>query len=829
MEPHLLPVYRQKDRILKALEKSQVIVVESPTGSGKTTQIPIILYQAGYAKEGILGITQPRRIAAISVSEYITRSLKQSPSSLVNYKIRFEDHTTPETRIKIMTDGILLQELKHDPLLSAYSVLMIDEAHERSLNIDFILGLLKQILDKRKDLKVIVSSATINAEVFSEYFGECPILRIESEVYPVELVYDPPALKDNYEELINKIASLVEGRKKKGITGDLLIFLPGERAIKDCLQALSSLSDAGNLHLLPLYGRLGKEEQEKVFLPTPAGKTKVVVSTNIAETSVTIDGITMVIDSGLAKINYYSPKSFTEALIESPISKASSNQRKGRAGRTQPGICYRLYEKEDFNSRPLFTLDEIYRTDLSEVVLRMSELGIRDFESFDFISPPSKESLRSAVKTLRLLKALSPDNSLSEIGVLMAYFPLLPRLSRMIVEAIYNYPTVIKETIVASAFLSTPSPFLLPQEEEIEARKAHRSFSDPLGDFVSYLKILDAFRKSKDKEKFCRRNYLDIKVLTEIDNISLQLGEIVSSLGVPLTSGGSLEDYLCAVAGGLLQYVCIRQSFGVYRSSTAQRISIHPGSVLFRESPQYIVAGEIVKTSRMYARSVSPLKKGWIPRISPWLAENLLGMAGEIEKAKGKPRETRSRETTPSITLGNMNFELRNLKGKKKAVILPLEDLFLVLKRYTSREGKRFKSLRTILTYKGEELLTGIKLPKALAIARRLYSEDKPFIDTPEEINKKYKAPQDILKILGKLPLLLKISPFPGPSKKAGFVSLETDGQGLFWLSVRKNFYQALGVSIASLEILGESEGADPVIRRRINKAYRNFTELLEV
>lgn len=825
MKHTLLPVYKQRDRILQALASNQVIVVESPTGSGKTTQIPIILYEAGYGREGVIGVTQPRRIAAVSVSEYITKTVGESIPGLSAYKIRFEDKTLPETRIKIMTDGILLQELKFDPLFSAYTVLMIDEAHERSLNIDFILGLLKQVLEKRKDLKVIVSSATINAEIFSEYFGECPIIRIESEVYPVDLIYEPPALKDNYDELIVKIAGLVGSRKKRGVKGDILIFLPGEKAIKDCVQALSSLPDSSALHILPLYGRLGKEEQERVFHPTPPGKTKVVVSTNIAETSVTIDGITMVIDSGLAKINFYSPKSFTESLIESPISKASCNQRKGRAGRTQAGVCYRLYDKEDFESRPLFTQDEIYRTDLSEVVLRMSELGIRDFESFDFISPPSRESLRSAVKTLRLLKGLNSDNSLSEIGILMAYFPLLPRLSRMIVEAVYKYPSVVKETIVASAFLSTPSPFLLPQEEETEARKAHRSFSDPLGDFVSYLNILSAFRKAKDRESFCRRNYLDIKVLAEIDNITLQLGEIVSTLNIPLTGGGTKEDYLCAVAGGLLQYVCIRQSFGIYRSVTAQRISIHPGSVLFRENPRYIVAGEIVKTSRMYARTVSPLKKEWLPKISPWLAENLVEKAGEHRKE----RDLSSKEKSLSITLGGKPFELKTRKGKKKIAVLPLEEFLPVLKRYTSKEGKRYKSLRTVITYQGQELISGIKLPKAVIIVRWLASEGEVFSERVPEINKKLKVPEDLPRISGQLFLLLKIAKFPDASGEAGFISLETDGKGVFWLQLRKNFYQALGINIASLEILGGAAETDPGMRGRINKVYRRLTDLLEV
>jgi ATP-dependent helicase HrpA len=320
MDPSQLPVYQQKARILKALEDNQVIVVESPTGSGKTTQLPIILHEAGYSRNGLIGVTQPRRIAALSVSDFIARQLGVKVSGLVGYKMRFEDRTSDETAIKIMTDGILLQEMKLDPSLSRYGVIMVDEAHERSLNIDFILGLLKRVLEARPEFKVIVSSATINAEVFSEYFGECPIVKIETPMYPVTLVYDPPtpdgAQPDfsrgaEAEAMIAKIGEIVARVVAERREGDILIFLPGEKAIKDCMKRLAFGPVGGKLHIIPLYSRLGKDEQERVFEKAPLFKTKVIISTNIAETSVTIDGITSVIDSGLAKLNYYNPKTFT--------------------------------------------------------------------------------------------------------------------------------------------------------------------------------------------------------------------------------------------------------------------------------------------------------------------------------------------------------------------------------------------------------------------------------------------------------------------------------------------------------------------------------------
>lgn len=812
---------------MNALRENQIIVVESPTGSGKTTQIPLILFEEGLCESGVLGVTQPRRIAAVSVCDFIGRQLADSPEGTVGYTIRFEDKTTPNTKIKIMTDGILLQELKHDPNLLAYSIIMIDEAHERSLNIDFILGLLKQIAEKRKDLKIIISSATINAEVFSEYFGECPIVRIESEVFPVEILYTPPPLKDNYEELIRKISDLTEKHSRDPEPGDILVFLPGEKAIKDTILALQSLPCSSKLQLLPLYGRLGKEEQEKVFPPAPKGKIKVIVATNIAETSITIDGVTLVIDSGLGKLNHYSPKTFTESLIETPVSKASCNQRKGRAGRTRPGICYRLYEKEDFDSRPLFTLEEIYRTDLSEVVLRMSELGIRDFESFDFISPPGAEGIRGAVRSLKILKALKEDNSLSDIGKMMAEFPLIPRLSRMIIEAVIKYPRVIRETITASSFLSTSSPFLLPPGQEMEARNAHHSFSDPGGDFVSYLKILAAFRRAQDKERFCRINYLDIKTLYEIDNITVQLEEIVSSLGIPVLDGGETDDYIRAVSGGLLQYVCQRQSFGIYRSPTAQRIYIHPGSLLFRESPKYIVAGEIVKTSRMYARTVSPLKRQWIQQISPWLADHLIeGKTGEEDKTE---RDKKKRDTTWVFKFCGQSFELKQGKGRKKIAVLPWETLAQALKKYNPREGKRFKTLRAVITFQGEEIISGIKLPKAVDLARNLFSgKESIYLDFTFQ-EKNYQVPEDVKDLIDLVPNIMKLSRPQKEKGGLGFLCLETNGKGRFWFRLRRNVFQALSANIAGLDSLGSSLGGDHSALKGIGRLYRKLTELIDV
>ena len=663
-----LPVYEQKARILESLERHQVIVVESPTGSGKTTQLPVILHEAGYTQTGMIGVTQPRRIAALSVSEFIAHQLKVPLGDTVGYKMRFEDHTSPSTKIKIMTDGILLQELKLDPWLSKYSVIMVDEAHERSLNIDFILGLLKRILQERHDFKVIISSATINTDMFSMYFNECPVIKIDAMTYPVTLIFDPPAITASTETLaaetalLDKIAVIVGRILSEGRPGAILVFLPGERAIKNCIERLSHEPWFRKLYPLPLYGRLSKEEQERVFKSPPFGKKKIVIATNIAETSITINDIAAVIDSGLSKLNFYNPFTYTSSLDEAPVSKASCNQRRGRAGRTQEGVCYRLYTRKDFETRVMYTTEEIYRTDLSEVVMRMAELGIYDFANFDFISPPGKKGIIGAVDTLNMLGALESDNSLSKIGQMMCLFPLSPRQSRMIVEAVLYYPESIEDVLIAAGFLSARSPFLFPDGQELEARKAHAAFRDPLGDFVSFLKVYRQYMQAENQKKFCDRFYLDERIMAEIANIKEQLELIVSDMGVPILSGGKPADYLTAVARGMIQFVCAAQGRDVYRSLTTEKISIHPGSCMYKEHQAFIVAGEIVHTSRMYAMSVSPLSKDIVALVAPALLDK---KAAQQVRAKAGTAEGRvDRSAVGTGKAGGKNAQGAGVSGK---------------------------------------------------------------------------------------------------------------------------------------------------------------------
>ncbi len=843
-----LPVYEQKQIILDALKENQVIVVQSPTGSGKTTQIPVILHEAGFSQNGIIAVTQPRRIAALSVSEFISKQLGTKYPGLVGYKMRFEDKTDATTRIKIMTDGILLQEMKLDPLLSKYSVIMVDEAHERSLNIDFVLGLLKRILKERKDFKVIVSSATMNAEAFSEYFENCPIVNIETITYPVTIVYDPPKIsattitEQGSECLIEKICSTVERVLNNGEDGGILIFLPGEKIIKDCLFKLDHSKFARKIYTLPLYGRLAKEEQERVFDPAPFGKKKVIISTNIAETSVTISDITTVIDSGLSKLNYYNPRTFTSSLVETAISKASSNQRKGRAGRTQAGTCYRLYSRKDFDTRPLYTTEEIFRTDLSEVVLQMAELGIKDFMDFDFIAPPGKEGIIGAVDTLNMLGALNKDNSLSSIGKLMVQFPLEPRISRIIVESIIRYPNVLEEAIIASSFLSTNSPFLLPQGEEMEARKAHHAFRDMQGDFVSYLNIFSAYKNSTNKERFCKKNYLDERVMSEIDNINEQLKEIVSDMNIPILNGGKRGDYLCCIASGMIQFVCIRTGKEKYKTLTTDRISIHPGSVMFKQDPLYFVAGEIVRTSRMYAMSVSPLTKPLLNQISEDLLKclenskkenknTLEKMMNDYEKnieisnkRKSDLQNENQNETSQNIfSISGETFEVKTEKGSK-IVILPYKKFINAIKK--SDEFINSGKTKGKIIYKNKfTLLKNEKISTIIKIARTI---DLTPVEQIKNMNTNIKNSSFADEITSIAKNILKITVAKKKSKEYGFICLFTDGNGNYWSKVSRGLSTALNESLSSLEKLSD-EASDIFSESQkfiINEAYRTVSSL---
>jgi ATP-dependent helicase HrpA len=852
MKAHQLPVYRHREKILEALKGHQVIIVESPTGSGKTTQLPVILHEAGYSQLGIIGVTQPRRIATLGVSDFISKQLKSDLGGFVGYKMRFEDKTSPQTRLKIMTDGILLQELKGDPKLSSYSVMMVDEAHERSLNIDFILGLLKQILQQRSDFKVIISSATINVQVFSQYFNNAPIIAIDTPVYPVSVIYDP-AESDKEEDLVLKITDRVEriiqtDRK----AGDILIFLPGERAIKLCMQALAQCSVAKKLLIIPLYGMLGKQEQERVFMKTPFAKHKVVIATNIAETSITIDGIKTVIDSGLLKANIYNQRTYTNSLVQDLVNKAAADQRKGRAGRTSAGICYRLYSRSAFETRPQFGVEEIFRTDLSEVVLRMAGLGVHDFLGFDFINKPARSGVASGLETLALLGAIDKKHAITNIGIMLLQLPLLPRHGRILVEAIMRYPQVVVESAIACAFLSTNNPFLMPLGEETESRAAQASFQHAKGDFLGYLVLYNAFESATDKAAFCQSNYLDLRTMQEIVNVKTQLEDIAHSLGGVVESGGSTKDYLMCCMAGLVQFICVQTGQNMYQSLTTDRIMIHPGSVLFKKSSPYILAGEIVKTTRMYARSVSAIERDWIAELDPHLLEQLRTFGkssyqeepspvlSKKEKGKAKASKKESKTTSvqpqaitkaqPGVYVGDSSFTLQQGKGKKAYVRLDWQTIWQTMQRQPNAPIKVSlpKGSKATLIYKNDTILRQMSIAFALQYAQVIDPEQGMMSYHSKPIFYNPALPQELATLLDMAKNLGKIC--KGQSGQVlGFYSLSAESMDKFCfrpqLRVKdflNNTHEALGLLDDDTLVVKDAEQV-----QLLNDVIENFAQYL--
>ncbi len=716
MNDFKLPIYKYKDELIKVLKKNNVLIVESPTGSGKTTQLPRIIYEAGFAKLGKIGVTQPRRIATISIAEYIAKHIGVNLGEEVGYKIRFEEITSPRTKIKLMTDGVLLQELKKDTLLYEYDVIIIDEAHERSLNIDFILGLIKDISRKRDDFKIIISSATINTKIFSKYFNNAPVVSIETIAYPVQIIYNPPLLNTS-KGMILKIKEIVSNVIKEKKAGDILIFLSGEKEIKETIKELQELNSKKKLIICPLYGRMSKEAQEQIFVATPKNKRKIIVSTNIAETSITIENIKIVIDSGKVKTNKFQTKTHTYSLQEVPISKSSATQRAGRAGRLSKGTCYRLYTREDYQLREDYQKEEIYRTDLSEVILRMADIGIRDFTHFDFISKPSKHSIQTASKILKSLDAINNKNELTEIGKYMILFPLVPAHSRALVEAMINYPQAIYQTTIGLSFLSTSGIFLLPQNEEMEARQAHLKYKNPMGDLIGFINIFEDFKKAVNKEAFTKENYLDLKGLEEIVNVQMQLENIVSKLNIPIIQKGVLdnEGYLKSIMRGMRDYICFKTSKKKYKTIKAQNVIIHPGSLISTDSVKYFVAGEIIETTKMYARSIGVLKKEWIDDIN---------LNEEFQHKNTHAKESQITNTKQTKIINEIKIGKKIFKAEFKNNIYVIKISLEVLKEMISKNelntqnNEDLKKIKIQLIHKNVTVFSNKKFLETIEIVK---------------------------------------------------------------------------------------------------------------
>ena len=666
-----LPVHEKLEEIKKAIAENQVTIICGETGSGKTTQLPKICLELGRGAAGLIGHTQPRRLAARSVAERIAEELKSEIGSAVGYKVRFTDHTSRDACVKLMTDGILLAETQTDRYLAAYDTIIIDEAHERSLNIDFLLGYLKQLLPRRPDLKVIITSATIDAERFSQHFNGVPVLEVSGRTYPVEILYRPLTSKDEDDaevELTDAIVDAADELARHG-EGDILVFLPGEREIREAAEALRKSTLRRNDEILPLFARLSHAEQHKIFHPSGA-KRRIVLATNVAETSLTVPGIKYVIDTGLARVKRYSARAKVEQLHVEKISQAAARQRSGRCGRVSAGVCIRLFSEEDFNSRTEFTDPEIVRSNLAAVILRMAALKLGDVAAFPFLEMPDSRYINDGFQVLLELGAVNEHNGLTKLGEQMARLPIDPKIARILLAA--KKHDCMAEILVIASALSIQDPRERPLEARDAAAKAHERFTDKQSDFLAYLNIWDSFQRERDKGlsnkqlvQWCRQYFLSHLRMREWRELHHQLAQTAIEMGLTtkeaafrrppeikqLTSSenagdqdlsaklkqkqldkkqhhaqiraakeAGYEQIHRALLTGLIANVGMKSSDGNdYTGARGSRFHLFPASALFKAKPKWVMAAELVETTKLYARDVAAIQPEWIEQEAPHL------------------------------------------------------------------------------------------------------------------------------------------------------------------------------------------------------------------
>jgi ATP-dependent helicase HrpA len=648
-----LPITDRKDDIIDAISKNQVVIISGETGSGKTTQIPKFCLAANRGIDGKIGCTQPRRIAATTVAHRIAEELEEKLGTSVGYKIRFKDKTRHDSFIKIMTDGILLAETLSDPYLSEYDTIIVDEAHERSLNIDFVLGILKKLIKRRKNLKLIITSATIDTEKFSKAFDDAPVIEVSGRMYPVDIRYmkteqdfKKQGLEGNSDLThVEMAADAVDTLNREGQYGDILVFMPTEQDIRETCELLEG-RNYKNAFVYPLFARLPASEQSRIF-SRPPGR-KIIVATNVAETSITIPGIRYVIDTGLARISKYSPRSRTTALPVLPISRSSADQRKGRCGRVENGVCVRLYSEKDFLTRPLFTLPEILRSNLAQVILRMIALNLGDISDFPFIDRPAKKSIKDGFDLLLELGAITvnPGGSaskgasrffLTKKGKLMSKIPIDPRLSRMLIQA--KKEGCLKAVTIIASVLSIQDPRERPAEKAQEADGVHSKFADPASDFITLLNVWNTYhdtwrqvKSTNQMKNFCRVHYLSFKRMREWRDIHSQISAILEENGlkekdkkgvlkiaenkkVKNKAEGFTPFYSAvhkSILSGFLSNIAVKKEKNFFQAAKGKEVMVFPGSGLFNNSKTWIVAAEMVETSRLFARTVANIESSWL-------------------------------------------------------------------------------------------------------------------------------------------------------------------------------------------------------------------------
>ncbi|HWZ49680.1 MAG TPA: ATP-dependent RNA helicase HrpA, partial [Herbaspirillum sp.] len=710
--PEELPVSGRREEIAAALRANQVIIVSGETGSGKTTQLPKICLELGRGLSGLIGHTQPRRIAASSTAKRIAHELGSPPGEHVGFKVRFADTLTKGAWIKLMTDGILLAETQGDPMLRQYDTIIIDEAHERSLNIDFLLGYLKQLLPKRPDLKLIITSATIDAERFARHFGHivngelkpAPVIEVSGRLYPVEVRYRPidnvdksgvktaapgnagananqpaKALAANpgpataaqrqkeQRDLMDAVVDAVDELARLG-SGDVLVFLPGEREIRDAAEALRK-HHPPHVEILPLFARLSAQEQERVFKISNA--RRIVLATNVAETSLTVPGIRYVVDAGLARVKRYSYRNKVEQLQIEPIAQSAANQRAGRCGRVAAGVCIRLYEEQDYLLRPKFTEPEILRSSLAAVILRMKSLHLTDVESFPFIEPPLGRAIADGYQLLQELDAVDDGNQLTALGRQLAKLPLDPRVGRMILAA--RDSGCLSELLIIASALSVQDPRDRPLEAQAAADAAHKKFADEKSEFNAYLKIWHWFetaiaqkKSNRQLQDECRANFLSQMRLREWRDVHSQLLTIVREQGWHLNQTAATYDQLhIALLSGLLGNVGYKADDEPhYLGARGIKFHLWPGSSLTKKAGRWVMAAELVDTSRLYARCIAQIQPEWLERVAGHL----------LKKSWGEPRwEKRTAQVTASERATLYGLVVYSQRRINFALINPVE------------------------------------------------------------------------------------------------------------------------------------------------------------
>jgi len=628
-----LPVVEHRAKIMQALSDHQVVVVAGETGSGKTTQLPKLCLELGLGSKGLIGHTQPRRLAARTVANRIADELQTPLGGRVGYQVRFHDQVSDETQVKLMTDGILLAETQNDRFLEKYEVIIIDEAHERSLNIDFLLGYIKRILPKRPDLKLIITSATIDVDRFSKHFLDAPIISVSGRTFPVDVLYRPLLDQQDEDEraidlqqgILAAIDELTEidRTKNEAGAGDVLIFLPGERDIRETAETLRK-AQLRNTEIIPLYARLSIAEQNRVFSGQRALGRRIILSTNVAETSVTVPGIRYVIDPGLVRMSRYSYKAKIQRLPIEPVSQASANQRAGRCGRVAPGTCIRLYSKEDFDARPEFTDPEIQRTNLAAVILQMLQLRLGDIDQFPFIDPPDKRFINDGYKLLEELQAVDAKRHITAMGRQLARLPVDPRVARMLVEA--HRQVALRELVILASALSIQDPRERPADKRQAADQQHKLFEDEHSDFITLLNIWNAYEEQRQAlsqsqlRKWCQKHYLSFMRMREWRDLHRQLHISCKQLELKeQPDNASYEAIHKSLISGLLSNLGFQHERNEYLGARNRRFKIFPGSGQFKRNPKWLVAAELLETSALYAHTVAKIEPHWIEPLAKHL------------------------------------------------------------------------------------------------------------------------------------------------------------------------------------------------------------------